>query len=80
MIFATGWGEKCTQILVIDVAVCHGLAPSGEGRDRATDRERQKLGGALAKYCARHSDTYVFKPFVVEVLGRMGEKSHEIAK
>ena len=80
VIMATGWGENRSRTLVIDVAICHGLAPSGEGRVRAVDCERQKLGGALAKYCERHPDTYIFKPFVVEVLGRMGETLLAVAE
>ena len=34
----------------------------------------------LAKFCARHCDIYVFKPFAVEVHGRMGVHAVQVAK
>jgi hypothetical protein len=71
-VVATGWGEHRNQTLVIDVTISNGLAPSIIGDFRAEATERHKRNTNLAHFCAARSDVYVFVPFAVEVLGRIG--------
>ena len=79
-VVAHGWGETKTQVLVIDVTVNNGLAPSIVGDHRAVSMERQKRDGELGRFCAARSDVYVFVPFAVEVLGRLGPSGIDLVR